>query len=789
LTKSLHSTALARAPGHPQHVGLPILVVDTGQYEEQIGKTVQVDETLRIDGLVASQRDGCALGPPANGARQVQIRGGGRSAGHDEAVQGRQGRIEPVDGRFQPGDLFGRYAQMAAGRFLGFHGPAQIGAHVEEVVLNAAQQLSIPGRRLLHRPVGQEYAQDRIEFVHFAVRYDTGVILGDTAAIAQTRFAVIAALGVNPRQVYHGRPLPRKKGGMRRPADLNGFYVQVKICGFQRFDAKNRVHPPFNRDRVMSNTFSCPECNKVLKTAAPVPTGKKIKCPNCQAIFAVTGNGAPSSAVTEARKLPPKASAPAPVAEELPPEPGPRRGKSRVDDDDDDRTARKPRYRDEEDEERPARIARARGRDEEEDRGDDEDEDERAVRRKKKRKKSGSGGLLVGLLVGIPLVLVLVGVLIGGFVWPGFFLGPRRGTGQENLMAYLPANSPIVLGVDLSSLGAKERSNLDFIINNPMAFQLGQVPQGALQALRDSQKWVVAIDPASKQITCAILMRKPMDVDKIKRSFAAQDLPGKSIYRVNPVIPNQSWYLGIVNDRVLLWGSGAENSFIDLVQSDGTTSRLRPDIDEQVRAIQTNKFWSVVALDDAEIAKGLKKIDAKDLAKAPGAEALLPILQRARHTSFWIDEGPQAAWLKFSLAAKCGNDADAQTLKTSVQNLWNTQVKPMLSAGGLALLFQGQDTKGLSAAINDLNKTFQVTSEGSTVTASVQLSEQTLKELERMQNRGGFAPGLQFGPALPKGLPRVPGAGAAFPPAAAIDLWRPAPAGFLAVLRDCQCRN
>ena len=32
-------------------------------------------------------------------------------------------------------------------------------------------------------------------------------------------------------------------------------------------------------------TFSCPECDKVLKSAKPIPAGKKIKCPTCAAVF------------------------------------------------------------------------------------------------------------------------------------------------------------------------------------------------------------------------------------------------------------------------------------------------------------------------------------------------------------------------------------------------------------------------------------------------------------------------------------------------------------------------
>src|SRR5207244_2182308 len=31
--------------------------------------------------------------------------------------------------------------------------------------------------------------------------------------------------------------------------------------------------------------FSCPNCNKVLKTSTPIAAGKKVKCPGCSQVF------------------------------------------------------------------------------------------------------------------------------------------------------------------------------------------------------------------------------------------------------------------------------------------------------------------------------------------------------------------------------------------------------------------------------------------------------------------------------------------------------------------------
>lgn len=38
--------------------------------------------------------------------------------------------------------------------------------------------------------------------------------------------------------------------------------------------------------------FACTACGKTLRSPTPVPEGKKIKCPKCAQVFAVTGNTA-----------------------------------------------------------------------------------------------------------------------------------------------------------------------------------------------------------------------------------------------------------------------------------------------------------------------------------------------------------------------------------------------------------------------------------------------------------------------------------------------------------------
>ena len=48
-------------------------------HEQRVREPVQVGDHERADRLLAGQRDGQALGAAADGARDVQVRGAGRS--------------------------------------------------------------------------------------------------------------------------------------------------------------------------------------------------------------------------------------------------------------------------------------------------------------------------------------------------------------------------------------------------------------------------------------------------------------------------------------------------------------------------------------------------------------------------------------------------------------------------------------------------------------------------------------------------------------------------------------
>src|SRR5436305_3459548 len=120
------------------------------------------------------------------------------------------------------------------------------------------------------------------------------------------------------------------------------------------------------RGQSMAISFSCPECGKTLKAAAPIPAGKRVKCPGCGEAFSPSAEDQTDTAV--------QAKAPLKVGARI---------SRRNDEDDEDLprnkagvTARKPVVRIDDDEDDEPRSSKRRDE-------DDEDDD----RPKKKKKK------------------------------------------------------------------------------------------------------------------------------------------------------------------------------------------------------------------------------------------------------------------------------------------------------------------------------------------------------------------------------------------------------------------
>jgi hypothetical protein len=179
----------AGGSGHPQNVALPLLVHGAGGDEQEVGQAVEIVERFGGQGESGRSGDGGALGAADDGAGEMERGGGGIARGQDEALQRIERVVEAVDRFLQPRDLGGRYAQRA----LDFGGRGEIGAEVEQIILDA-------GEHGVEIGVGERGAGDsdrRIGLIDFADGVDARVGLGYARAVDEAGAAVVPGAGVD----------------------------------------------------------------------------------------------------------------------------------------------------------------------------------------------------------------------------------------------------------------------------------------------------------------------------------------------------------------------------------------------------------------------------------------------------------------------------------------------------------------------------------------------------------------------------------------------------------------
>jgi hypothetical protein len=127
------------------------------------------------------------------------------SAGQHEGFQRLKLRIHRIDFPFQPLDLGIDDTQGRIRRVFLLR-RAQVGAQIEQVVLNAHQH------RIGHGIAGGVQSGDadhRVGLVDGAIGGDAGIVLGHAPAVAQRGLPLVATTGIDARQLDHdGQPAP-----------------------------------------------------------------------------------------------------------------------------------------------------------------------------------------------------------------------------------------------------------------------------------------------------------------------------------------------------------------------------------------------------------------------------------------------------------------------------------------------------------------------------------------------------------------------------------------------------
>jgi hypothetical protein len=134
----------------------------------------------------------------------VEGSGPAAASGQDEAAQGLQLLVHPIDLALEAGDLLRRHPQdhLARGEILA--GGGKVGAEIEQFVLDAAEHRAM---RLV-ADVEQRHADRAVGLVDIADRGGARMRLGDAGPVDQPRLAGVAGAGVDPVELDQISPRP-----------------------------------------------------------------------------------------------------------------------------------------------------------------------------------------------------------------------------------------------------------------------------------------------------------------------------------------------------------------------------------------------------------------------------------------------------------------------------------------------------------------------------------------------------------------------------------------------------
>ncbi|HKI33785.1 MAG TPA: hypothetical protein VKA46_18175 [Gemmataceae bacterium] len=544
-------------------------------------------------------------------------------------------------------------------------------------------------------------------------------------------------------------------------------------------------------------TFACPECGKVLKSAQPLPAGKKIKCPTCEAVFPMPAQEDEELAAgVSAKRRRPAAVAPA-DDEDAPPRRKGRRPRDDEDDDEEPRSRRRSREDDDDDDdedERPRRRSRE---------DDEEDEEPRPRRKKKKAAKRRSGGSVL-VLVGVAVVLLLfvVGGGIGAyFIW---FAGVNRGSGDEDPLAFAPAGTEVLIGLDVATmmsepalgsqieksmreqartgdffesckketgLEAKELfartvifSDFESLNNNggmPGGMPAAGMPAAGAPGMPGAGPGMMPPGfqmgrPQAKKITVVLRPSKPFDQKKVAKSFknpVQKKAHGKVYYEVNEGDFRTAF---MPSNRTLILSSLSATDLDSLFTSDGTTPSTSADTAALAHSVDKTLVWMVIPIEGQTRIKLDEAVRKEKLAEKP--DPVTPVMEQvAKGKGVAIWSTLEANKLNFGVNVACADPAGATATRESAEKVWNGK-KLEVGLGALALAGLGLPKTGkmMSEAIG--NVAFSV--DGTTAKATSSVSRATLgeciEEVQKKQQQGAVGGGVNL-PGRPN--PGPPGRG------------------------------
>jgi hypothetical protein len=451
-------------------------------------------------------------------------------------------------------------------------------------------------------------------------------------------------------------------------------------------------------------TFACPDCRTNLKTARRIASDQDVRCPKCGTIF-------PAPPETDSELLEPGAETTG-----ISSEPAPSIGQSWAED-------RSPR----------PRSSRAPG----------------AANRTRR------------LILASCVIVLVFTAATAYFAWSAVVnRGRNAGSGREIPLAYVPADSTLVLGINLGQLADQPawRDQLEKAIRSqdPAPGFLDDCKTHAgIERSELFDQVILAfkldgLNPNEPPHTTLIAKSKaPFDQTKIRDSeeeMYPDIAEGKFYYkrRVGHILDLD--YLFMPSDRILILSNLPQFDFETLVEKDGTEPFLSEEILTMMRGLQSEPLWAILPFHDT-LRRNLHRHSQAVVKTNPETALVLETLSRSHAATGrgrW--DGDQLA---LTVSLVCAEETAATKALTCLQTYWEKHSKGWV--GLLPML-----PKDRQELFQDLVTHAEFSKEGPTVQLAVKLSRPSAETLVKLLpgqpwNLGG-ARQLPAPPMIPPGM-------------------------------------
>jgi hypothetical protein len=375
---------------------------------------------------------------------------------------------------------------------------------------------------------------------------------------------------------------------------------------------------------------------------------------------------------------------------------------------------------------------------------DDEDEEEARPRPRPKRKSGSNKGPVIALVAALVL-LVLGGA--GGLAW--WLLSG----GSDDPMAYVPADSQFVIGVDGQALlNSSFGPQLEQLLNSPAVAPLVKYKQDTKAQNRDLfQRIVVGLRRQGNELKGVIAIKSavPWDAAKLAAAFGnanKQSVAGTSVYRVT--MAGSPTALSTPNKNVAVMADIPDDQLGRVFKAAGKGPSLPADLTTLTNKFAGETIWFATAIDDSS----RQQVGAVLAQFAGGSKAVQTAAQQAKGAAMAIKLNGGQVEIKSGVLM--ADAAAAQRLADEMRQ--EGQKPPALPMQAQAILLAMPSVKKV---MDEANASQQFTTDGplAIVTATVAMStlEAAFQEAAKMgQAFGGGAPGQP-----PGGMPGQPPAG------------------------------